>query len=280
MFASDVMSSPVYVVSPSENVAHARNLMLKHKISRLLVMDGDRICGIITKKDIGYRLRDSEPMWRRRPIDRIPVSVLSTDCPVAVKPDTGIREIAALMTEQGFSGVPVVEDGRVVGIVTKSDLMKSTLIGKLNTQVRDMMEDATTVSRYHSLAHVIDLMSERNDKVLVVNNDGSIAGVITESNLAFYMLGQSDQSGLPERDIKMLRRDEAAGRKSFRHVVEVSAIAEDLMSKPVITIEPDAQVSDAVALMRENHVNTIVVIGDNEIKGIVKRDDIIREVAK
>ncbi|MDD1718873.1 MAG: CBS domain-containing protein, partial [Methanoregulaceae archaeon] len=102
MFASDVMTSPVYVVSPTENVAHARNLMLKHKISRLLVMDGDKICGIITKKDIGYKLRNSEPVWRRRPIDSIPISVLSTECPVAVKPDTGIREIAALMTEEGF----------------------------------------------------------------------------------------------------------------------------------------------------------------------------------
>ena len=42
MIASDIMTSPVYVVSPSENVAHARNLMLKHKISRLPVVQGAR----------------------------------------------------------------------------------------------------------------------------------------------------------------------------------------------------------------------------------------------
>jgi Predicted transcriptional regulator with C-terminal CBS domains len=50
MQASDVMTSPVYVVAPHENVAHARNLMLKHKISRLPVMDNDCIAGMITKK--------------------------------------------------------------------------------------------------------------------------------------------------------------------------------------------------------------------------------------
>jgi CBS domain-containing protein len=78
MQASDVMTSPVFVVAPHENVAHARNLMLKHKISRLPVMDNGCLAGIITKKDIGYRLRQSEPVWRRRPIDNIPVSVLMT----------------------------------------------------------------------------------------------------------------------------------------------------------------------------------------------------------
>lgn len=280
MFASDIMSSPVYVVSPTENVAHARNMMLRHKISRLLVTEGDRVCGIITKKDIGYRLRNSGPVWRRRPIDRIPVSAFATTCPVAVKPDTGVREIAALMADENFSGVPILENGKVAGIVTKSDIMKSALAQNLAIQVRDLMEDAITVSRYHSLDHVIDLMCERNDKVLVVNNDGTIAGVITESNLAFYELGQPDQSGLPERDIKMLRREESAGRKAYRHVVEVSAIAEDLMSKPVVTIGPDAPISEAVALMRKHHINSIVVVDDNGILGIVKRDDIIKEVAK
>ena len=46
MIASDIMSSPVYVVGLQENVAHARNLMLSHKISRLPVLDGERLVRI------------------------------------------------------------------------------------------------------------------------------------------------------------------------------------------------------------------------------------------
>ena len=56
MIASDIMTSPVFVVGQSENIAHARNLMLKHKISRLPVVDEHGLIGILTKKDIGYRL--------------------------------------------------------------------------------------------------------------------------------------------------------------------------------------------------------------------------------
>ena len=67
MFARDVMTSPVYFVSPTETVAYARNLMVKHKISRVLVMEDGRLTGVLTKKDIAYRLHQGEPAWRRSP---------------------------------------------------------------------------------------------------------------------------------------------------------------------------------------------------------------------
>lgn len=280
MQASDVMTSPVHVVAPTENVAHARHLMLKHKISRLPVMEGEILRGIITKKDIGLRLRQCEPIWRRRPIDAIPVSLIMTPDPLSVKPDTTIREIAAIMVAHAISSVPIVDEKAVSGIVTKSDLMKSSLVWHLDAKVNDLMEDAITISRYHSLDHIIDLISERYDKLVVVNNDGTLAGVITETNLAFFQYGKADRNGLPEKDVTMLRKEETAGRKSYRYVADVSAIAEDLMTKPVMTITSDAPISDAVRIMRDQHVNSVVVVDGNEIKGIVKRDDIIKEVAK
>jgi CBS domain-containing protein len=278
MKAADVMSSPVHVVTPTDPVAHARNLMLKHRISRLPVMDQGNLVGILTKKDIGYRLRQTEPIWRRRPIDHIPVSVLMTPNPAKVTPDTGIRELSFLMIDCDISGIPVMDGKEMVGIVTKSDLMKSALIGSLPTKVEDIMEDVITVSRYHSLTHIIDLMRERNDMVVVVNNDGTLAGIITESNLAFFLY-VNDKLELPVRYGTMLRKEDHAGKKSFRYVVETSAIAEDLMTHPVVTILPGATVGEAVGIMREKGINSLVIVEENEIKGIIKRDDIIREVA-
>jgi CBS domain-containing protein len=52
------------------------------------------------------------------------------------------------------------------------------------------------------------------------------------------------------------------------------------MSHPAVTIGRDSQVSEAVAKMRKHHVNSLVVVENNDILGIIKRDDIIREVAK
>ncbi|MDV2482688.1 CBS domain-containing protein [Methanoculleus sp. Wushi-C6] len=279
MRAIDVMSAPVYVVAPGDNVAYARRLMLKHRVSRLPVMEGDELKGILTKKDIAYRLRQTEPMWRRRPIDRIPVSILMAQGVITVAPETSVRTIAATMLDRDISGLPVVEEGKVVGIVTKRDVMRSAHVGGLSARVDETMEDAATVNRYHSLDHVIDTIKGKNDKLIVVNDNGSLAGIITESNLAFYEY-QDERTNLPRRDVTHLRKEEPAGQKRFRYVVEVSAVAEDIMSRPVVTIRPDASLQDAVGLMLENGINSLVVTEGDDMRGMLKRDDIIKEVAK
>jgi CBS domain-containing protein len=280
MIASDIMSSPVYVVSPQENVAHARRLMLSHKISRLPVLDGDRLAGILTKKDLAYRLRQSDPIWRRRPIDKIPVHVLMVPDPVSVTPDARVPDIAALMMARDFSGLPVLDGKKLVGMVTKTDILRSASVSSLTLMVGELMSDAVTVNRYHSLDHVINLMSERHEPLVVVNDDGTLAGIITESNLAFYKYNTDTSTGLPEKDVKMLRKGESGGRKRFRYVMEVHAVAEDIMSRPVITIGKEDPVTAAVTLMREHHVNSVVVVDGANLVGILKRDNIIREVAK
>jgi CBS domain-containing protein len=280
MIASDIMSSPVYVVGPQENVAHARRLMLSHKISRLPVLDGERLVGIVTKKDLAYRLRQSDPIWRRRPIDRIPVHVLMAPDPVSVTLETSVRDIAALMMARDLSGLPVLDGKKLSGMITKTDLLRSASVKNLTLRVKEIMTEPVTVNRYHSLDHLIDLMSERREPLVVVNNDGTLAGIITESNLAFYRYNTDTSTGLPEKDVKMLRKGEAGGRKRLRYVVEVSAVAEDIMSRPVITIGTEDRVIATVALMQENHINSVVVVEGANLAGIVKRDDIIREVGK
>ncbi|HZK30889.1 MAG TPA: CBS domain-containing protein [Methanoregula sp.] len=279
MFARDVMTAPVFFVSPHETIAYARNLMVKHKISRLLVMEEGRLTGILTKKDIAYHIRQGEPSWRRRPVDQIPVGAFTTANPIVVAPDTGIKKITGIFAGKNISSVPVVEAGTVVGIVTKTDLMKSALVRNLTCPVEDIMEDVATVSRYHSLDHVITLMSERHDKVVVLNNDGTIAGIITETNLAFF---DNDKkiTGVVKKDVTIGRRERADGMsgQSLRSVGSV--VAEDVMTSPVITVPIKTLLPDALELMRKNHVNSLVVIENDTISGIIKRDDIIKEVAK
>ncbi len=278
MFARDVMTTPVFFVSPDETVAYARNLMVKHKISRLLIMEEGRLVGILTKKDIAYKMRHGEPAWRRRPIDQIPLGAFATGNPIAVAPDTETKAIVNFFVKNDISSVPVVDEGNVIGIVTKSDLMTSRLLKHMGGTVKDVMEDVMIVNRYHSLDHVIDLMNERNDKLIVANNDGTIAGIITETNLAFLEPGA--KPGSEQKNVKFLRKEERAGIKSYRYVMKVSTIAEDVMTSPVITTGPDIPLADAVEEMEKKHINSLVVVENGSIMGIIKRDDILKEVAK
>ncbi len=279
MLARDVMTAPVFFVSPRDTIAYARNLMVKHKISRLLVMEEGRLTGMLTKKDIAYRLLQGEPEWRRRPVDQIPVEVFASDKPIVVAPDTMIRKIAEIFVSKNVSSVPVVENRSVVGIVTKTDLMKSGLVRALSGTAGDLMEDVATVSRFHSLDHVITVMSERNDKVVVMNNEGTIAGIITETNLAFFDNVQKI-AGVVGKDVTIKRRERAEGTHSHTLRTAASVIAEDIMTSPVITIPSETPVPEALELMRKNHINSLVVVDKGAISGIIKRDDIIKEVAK
>ena len=279
MLARDVMTAPVFFVSPRDTIAYARNLMVKHKISRLLVIDEGRLTGMLTKKDIAYRLLQGEPEWRRRPVDQIPVEVFASGKPTVVSPDTGIKKIAEILVSKNISCVPVVENRNVVGIVTKTDLMKSGLVRALSGTAGDVMEDVATVSRYHSLDHVITVMSERNDKVVVMNNEGTIAGIITETNLAFFDNVQKI-AGVVGKDVTNKRRERAEGTHGHTLRTAASVIAEDIMTSPVITVPVTSMLPDALELMRKNHINSLVVMENGTISGIIKRDDIIKEVAK
>jgi len=274
---ADLMSRPVFAVSSRDTMAHARNLMVRHRISRVLVMDGGQLTGILTKKDIGYRLLQ-EAAWRRRPPDQVPVAEFATRNPVTVAPGTYARTVAGLFLSRKIGGVPVVDHGAVEGIVTKGDLMKSALVTGLRGSVRDAMEDAETVNRWHSLSHVVALMRERDRKLVVTNNDGSVAGIITETNLAFHDESRQRPGGSAYEEPVGRNKHPVMGGGQKAGGGPVTA--GDLMTSPAITVAPVSTLPYAVNLMQSEQVNNLVVVEHNTLVGILKRDDIIKEVAK
>jgi CBS domain-containing protein len=277
--ARDVMSVPVFAVSPTDTVAYARNLMVRHKISRVLVMDAGKLTGILTKKDIGYHIQQQGAAWRRRPPDQIPVAEYATPGPVVAVPNTLLRAIAGIFIAKNIGGVPVVDHGTVTGIVTKSDLMKSALVAGLPGTVQDVMEDAVTVNRWHSLAHVVTPMKERDKTLVVTGNDGSVAGIITETNLAFHDENRKRSGGTNNEE--PLRRYETIHAGSGPDSPgNIPVTAGDVMTSPVITVAPVSPLSYAVGLMQSEQVNNLVVVEHGTLVGIIKRDDIIKEVAK
>jgi CBS domain-containing protein len=279
MLARDIMNAPVQVVSPDATVAHARNLMVRHRISRLPVIENGNLVGILTKKDIAYRMQRGEPAWRRRPLDRIPVGALMTEHPVVVQPDTRVEEIARLFSTRNFSSVPVMDGTSVAGIITKTDLMKSALVRKITWPVGDVMEDVPQVSRYHSINHIISVMRERNDKVLVIEDNGTPAGIISETNLAFFE-DEPKTAGVMAKDVAIKRRETACGVPGPALMAVASVTAGDVMTSPVLTVSPETRVPEALELMKKHHVNSLVVMENGTVTGIIKRDDIIKEVAK
>ncbi len=271
--ASEIMSAPVYAVSPKDNVARARNLMLRYGVSRLVVAEGDALKGIVTKKDIGKRLSQAEPQWRRRPIDQIPVDIVATHEVITAKPDAPVHDVASTMLSHGISGIVIYDKG-ILGIVTKHDMVKYfTLVG-CPLRVGDMMsEKVVTVSRHHTINSVIEIMEENGVDRVIVRNGGPLTayvGIITLDDLGFASMDFRDV-----KPIKEAHRAVRAGPKKLRGVREAMMVAEDVMSVPLVSVNKNAMAVEAAKTMLEHNYDMLPVI-DGELLGEFNVESIIR----
>jgi CBS domain-containing protein len=280
MNVADIMSSPVYVINTDEPVSHARKLMLKYRISTLLVLNEGKMVGIVTKSDVGNRLAQAEPLWRRRPIDQIPIKLLMTESVITIYPEASISQAVALMLENRVHNIPVVKND-IIGIVTRTDLVRYVAENteEMKTKISKLMtEDVVSVHRHHTINHVIDEMNRNEIERVVVKDDaGKSVGIISRMDLALNLL--TDNEGeLSTKNIKMARKSSPGGQKIYRYVKEVPLTAEDIMVSPIISIDVNENVSTAAKKMIEERVTALPVSDGEDIVGILSRTDIMRAI--
>jgi CBS domain-containing protein len=128
MTVRDWMTPNPITVDPQTPINEAYSIMKKNRIRRLPVVDREKLVGIVTIGDI----REASPsdatslsIWEQNYLlSKLTVGNIMTKNPITVTPDTTIRDAAALMLEHKIGGLPVVEGGKVVGIITESDIFR------------------------------------------------------------------------------------------------------------------------------------------------------------
>jgi CBS domain-containing protein len=278
------MNSQVYVIAPDETISRARNLMLKHGIGRLIVIEDGEPVGVLTKKDIMHRLSHAEPAWRRRPIDNIPIKIVMTENPLTIHQEATAAQAAEIMLENEISGLPVVKEDngrtKLVGIITKQDLIRYYSEKNYDTKVSDIMDNyIVTVNRHHTIDHVLDEMEEnRVNLVVVVSEKNNPVGLVSTDNIAFTEL--TDAEGNPQsKEVKMARRDTSAGVKRYRYIKEVPLTAEDIMSPLDMTVASNQRAVDAAKAMISTGIKALPVV-DDSLVGILQADNILKEIKK
>src|SRR5436190_10746447 len=122
MIARDIMTRKVYTIRPEASAQAAAQLLDQHRISGLpVVEEGNDIIGIVTEADIISKV-DKEGL---RVSDIMSIEVTS------VNEETPVSEIALLLTERKIKRVPVVQDGKLVGIVSRADIVHAVAQGHL-----------------------------------------------------------------------------------------------------------------------------------------------------
>lgn len=115
--ASDIMTKRVVCVTPDTSISELTALLAKHKISGAPVVEdlkSKRLVGIVTEADV-----------LAKPAGAKTVADIMKKRVVSVSPDTPLEEIISILAKRKIKRVPVVSEGKVVGIVSRADVVRA-----------------------------------------------------------------------------------------------------------------------------------------------------------
>jgi CBS domain-containing protein len=126
MRISEVLSSKpshqVVTIAPDATVRDLLGLLSRHNVGAVVVSaDGEAVDGIVSERDVVRRLHEDDGVLEA------PVSQIMTSDVQTCRPDTPVDDLRVMMTERRIRHVPVVEDGRLAGIISIGDVVKSSL---------------------------------------------------------------------------------------------------------------------------------------------------------
>src|SRR5690242_1522385 len=137
MRVRDVMTTDVTTVAPDTDLRDVAALLVQQRISGVPVVEGERVLGVVSERDILFKERPSTGLHRGAlawlmdegdlmlKIEATTAYLAMTSPPVTIGPEHNVADAAALMLEERISRLPVVEGGRLVGIVTRHDLVRA-----------------------------------------------------------------------------------------------------------------------------------------------------------
>lgn len=112
----------VYAISPDAMVIDALRLMAEKDIGALVIVDGDELVGIFSERDYARKIALQGKSSRTTP-----VWAIMTDDVVCVSSDLAADKCMAIMTEKRIRHLPVLDDGRLVGIISIGDVVKAIM---------------------------------------------------------------------------------------------------------------------------------------------------------
>lgn len=182
-----IMTQKVVSIRATAKIDDAIDMMKKSNLGGLPIVDADgSVKGIITERDIAGLFADR--------ISGVRVSQLMTEKVVTALPSTTIFECEKTMVAQGFRRLPIVSDGKVLGIITTMDLIRffgsgevfkhlrsSTIIQILNTPALEIAaKSVATIEPEADVGQAAKMMHEKDIGAVPVVKSGKLVGIITE----------------------------------------------------------------------------------------------------
>ncbi len=274
MKARDIMNPRVIYATLPSNRQAVLQLFKEYGISAVPVLKGEKLVGIVTRKDL------------LRKIDEDQLALLMTPNPVTVSVEDSVQKIATILSTTPFRRLPVLEGEKLVGIITVRDLVKKIAEMNLDIPIRRYVNpQIVCVWEETPLKVVGEIMRLSNAEICgVLNENDELVGIVDEKimlseALIEDFLMKSTQSSSSDTDDKWSwdgMRDLAV-RYFEVSVVKLPKEPVKKFMKPADFVYPQTGISKCAKKMVKDDLDCIPVLNSfNRVAGIVKDKDLIR----
>jgi CBS domain-containing protein len=249
------MTSPVITGTPEMELSKARQIFDERHIRALPILKDGQLIGLINRQVL-IRLDLSilgNEVWNLGidVADETAADVMKTNV-LTIAPDSTIHHTARVMLENKVNALPVLEDGKLIGILTSSDLLRYIIaqypsLGKRITVSDHMSDEVVAIQRSTTLLEAHSLMGTKRIRSLPVVED----------------LMSSD----PSRPAMQNSQD-----TSYKVLAQP---VEKVMVPEITTIAPDAELPEAARIMLEKKIHCLPVVDENcRMLGIITESDL------
>jgi CBS domain-containing protein len=263
VLVKDVMvSRNLLTASEADRLATAAQKMVWGRLRHLPVLRDDDVVGVLSERDILARRDHKEaPAWENELVGE----VMSRPPLVAVA-DQEVAQAAARMAAHRIGCLPVVSKGRLVGMLTATDLMGAAVseLFRSSPALRHpvsqaMRDEVFSVRQDQSVMEAVELMAAcRIRHVPVVDDDGHVVGILSD------------------RDVRIALGDPVEAVQSWPTAAGRISISAAMTADPIV-VGSDAPLAVAVAHLLNRGIGALPVIdGESRLCGILSYVDVIR----
>jgi signal transduction histidine kinase/DNA-binding response OmpR family regulator len=240
------MNTHVATICSDETLVSAAKMMSEKKHSCIVVVDGGWVTGILTETDILKRIAGKHNDFDSRRV----VEIMSSPVVRACR-DLSVLKAAKMMEERHIKRLPVLEDERLVGIVTQTDIVRvMTSCGEWRDVSQIMSRNVAAVERMTTVAEAAQVMTSRGISCVVAVEGGEAIGILTERDMLSKIVAH--------------------------HKDPTRTTMEEVMSAPVVSVPPNFSVFSASRIMEAKGIRRLTVMEDRRLCGIVAQTDIFR----
>jgi CBS domain-containing protein len=278
MIVRDYMTADVVHVEIPGNRDDVLKILKRTGISGVPVIKNKKIVGIITRKDLLQKPEETQ------------LGLLMTAKPVTIEPDMDVREAARILVTKKIRRLPIVEDGRLVGILSVADLIHALAQLKIKDEIKDKYTSQTFALWEETPLPVVGRVMEISgvDAIPILDAENRLQGIISERDL---IRNSCIEDSVGVSDFSNGTDDDEWTWESIRdnHTISFGISKVQLPNRPVklamvrnvVSVPANAEVSECALKMRRARVDQIPVVnGDKHLVAMLYDRELLRALCQ